>query len=212
MENFNLGNVSVMIVDDYAPMRKILISLFRELGINRLSQATGGAEALSLIKTNEPDVIILDAIMEPMDGIEFTRKVRAGEAGIDPFVPIIMVSGQTEMRHILKARDAGVTEFLAKPISARAMYARLCTVINSPRSFVRTETFFGPDRRRKAMPFEGADRRKSEHVYVSEEILGGMTAAAETRKAPVVPLKMPGDGSKWTTPGKASSKPKKIAK
>jgi len=212
MEKFNLSNVSVMIIDDYAPMRKILISLFRELGINRLSQATGGAEALNLIKTNEPDVIILDAIMEPMDGLEFTRKVRAGEAGIDPFVPIIMVSGQTEMRHILNARDAGVTEFLAKPISARAMYARLCTVISNPRLFVRTETFFGPDRRRKAQPFEGADRRGKQHVYASEDFQGDMAAAAEARKAPVVPLKMPGDGTKWTTSGKAPAKPKKIAK
>lgn len=212
MENFNLSNLSVMIIDDYAPMRKILISLFRELGINRLSQATGGAEALNLIKTNEPDVIILDAIMEPMTGVEFTRMVRAGEAGIDPFVPIIMVSGQTEMRHILKARDAGVTEFLAKPISARAMYARLCTVISSPRSFVRTATFFGPDRRRKAQPFEGADRRETEHVYLAEDLAGNIGAAAEARKAPVVPLKMPGDGTKWTTPGRTSGKPKKIAK
>jgi len=212
MEKFNLSNVSVMIIDDYAPMRKILISLFRELGINRLSQATGGAEALSLIKTNEPDVIILDAIMEPMDGLEFTRKVRAGEAGIDPFVPIIMVSGQTEMRHILKARDAGVTEFLAKPISARAMYSRLCNVISSPRPFVRTETFFGPDRRRKALPFEGADQRQTVHVYFSEDAAGVIATQAEARKAPVLPMKMPGDGSKWTKPVKTDGKPKKAAK
>jgi two-component system, chemotaxis family, chemotaxis protein CheY len=212
MENFNLGNISVMIIDDYAPMRKILMSLFRELGINRLSQATGGVEALKIIKTVEPDVIILDAIMEPMDGLEFTRKVRAGEAGIDPFVPIIMVSGQTEKRHILKARDAGVTEFLAKPISARAMYSRLCTIISSPRSFVRTETFFGPDRRRKALPFDGADRREKPHVYASEDPYNSFADQAKTWNAAVVPLKNPGDGKKWMKPGKPAGKSKKLAK
>ncbi len=208
MENLNLSNISLMIVDDYAPMRKILLSLFRELGIKRLSQATGGAEALRLIKGNEPDVIVLDAIMEPMDGLELTRKIRNGEAGIDPFVPIIMVSGQTELRHILKARDAGVTEFLAKPISARAMYARLCTVVANPRPFIRTETFFGPDRRRRALPYDGADRRQTQHVYVSEDPL----PAQEPKKAPVVAMKTPGDGTMWAKPKKPSGKAKKVAK
>ncbi|MBI1986710.1 MAG: response regulator [Rhodospirillales bacterium] len=211
MEKFNLGNVSILIIDDYAPMRKILLSLFRELGINRLSQATGGREALKLIKTVEPDVIILDAIMEPMDGLEFTRKVRSGEAGIDPFVPIIMVSGQTELRHIMKARDAGVTEFLAKPISARAMYSRICSVISNPRPFIRTATFFGPDRRRRALPYDGADRRGKLHVYAKEEPQEGIGIAADTRKAPVVPLKQPGDGKQWKAPAKPAGKTKKSA-
>jgi CheY-like chemotaxis protein len=211
MEKFNLSNISVLIVDDYAPMRKLLLSLFRELGINRLSQATGGREALKLVKTIEPDVIILDAIMESMDGLEFTRKVRAGEAGIDPFVPIIMVSGQTELRHIMKARDAGVTEFLAKPISARAMYARICSVISNPRPFIRTGSFFGPDRRRRALPYDGADRRGKLHVYAKEEAADGVDTSPLSHVAPVVPLKQPGDGAAWADPAKTAKKPKKSA-
>jgi CheY-like chemotaxis protein len=173
MDKFDLKNVSVLIIDDYAPMRKLVMSLLRELGIMRLSQAPSGEAALKVMKEFEPDIILADAIMEPMDGLEFTRKIREGEAGINPFVPIIMISGQAETRHILKARDAGVTEFLAKPISARAIYTRLCTVINNPRPFIRTPQFFGPDRRRIEAPFEGDDRRSKPHVYSKGDSKGG---------------------------------------
>lgn len=165
MENYNLQNLRVMVVDDYAPMRKLFFSLLRELGILNLSQSSDGKEAIKNLKEIEPDLIITDALMKPMDGLEFTRQIRQGKAEIDPFIPIIMVSGQTEMNFILKARDAGVTEFLAKPISARSVYLRICGVISRPRYFIRTEVFFGPDRRRQSSVIESDDRRETPHVY-----------------------------------------------
>lgn len=168
MENYNLENLKVMVVDDYSPMRKLLYSLLRELGINNLSQSSDGKEALKNLKNTEPDLIITDSLMEPMDGLEFTRKIRQGEAEIDPFIPIIMVSGQTEMHFILKARDAGVTEFLAKPISARSVYFRISNVISSPRSFIRTDAFFGPDRRRQPSVFGSDEQRETPHDYNAE--------------------------------------------
>ena len=169
MENYNLENLKILILDDHAPMRRILMSVLRELGLNRLTQSGNAVEALRGLSGIDPDLIITDALMEPMDGLEFTRKIREGEADIDPFVPIIMVSGQTEMKYIVKARDAGVTEFLAKPISARAVYMRICNVITSPRPFVRGADFFGPDRRRQGVVFGDDERRDTPHDYGREE-------------------------------------------
>ncbi|MCH7864457.1 MAG: response regulator [Proteobacteria bacterium] len=169
MENYNLENLKVLVLDDHAPMRRILMSLLRELGINRLTQSDNAVQALRSLQDTDPDLIITDALMEPMDGLEFTRKIREGEAGVDPFVPIIMVSGQAEMRFIIKARDAGITEFLAKPISARAVYMRICNVITSPRPFVRVADFFGPDRRRQGVVFGDDERRDTPHDYGREE-------------------------------------------
>jgi two-component system, chemotaxis family, chemotaxis protein CheY len=58
------------------------------------------------------------------------------------------------------ARDAGVTEFLAKPISAKALYNRILNVVAHPRPFIRTKTYFGPDRRRNTLnPYAGPERR-----------------------------------------------------
>ena len=169
MENYNLENLKILILDDHAPMRRILMSILRELGINRLSQSGNAVEALRGLQEVDPDLIITDALMEPMDGLEFTRQIREGEAGVDPFVPIIMISGQAEMKFIVKARDAGITEFLAKPISARSVYMRICSVISSPRPFIRVEDFFGPDRRRHEVVFGGDERRTKAHDYGGEE-------------------------------------------
>jgi len=87
--------------------------------------------------------------------------VRTDPESPDQFVPIIMLSGHTEKARVMQARDAGITEFMAKPIAARALYARMVAVIEHPRTFVKTASYFGPDRRRQDMPFPGPDRRST---------------------------------------------------
>jgi DNA-binding response OmpR family regulator len=72
-----------------------------------------------------------------------------------------MLTGHSEKRRVTVARDAGVTEFLAKPISAKALYQRILNVVVNPRPFVKTKSYFGPDRRRNVNPnYIGPERRK----------------------------------------------------
>ena len=63
---------------------------------------------------------------------------------------------------LVAARDAGITEFLAKPVSSKALYQRIVSVIANPRPFIKTKTYFGPDRRRNINPgaYTGPERRK----------------------------------------------------
>ena len=103
--------------------------------------------------------------MEPMNGIELVERIRAGEEDINPFTPIIMVSGLSDLAQIVKARDAGINEFLAKPVSAKMVYLRICSVIEHPRSFIKAETFSGPDRRRRLAQIDGEERRDGEYDY-----------------------------------------------
>jgi DNA-binding response OmpR family regulator len=71
----------------------------------------------------------------------------------------------------MEARDAGVHEYLAKPISARSLYSRINKIIAEPREFVQTKTFFGPDRRRRAVSFNGPERRKADlQVATPDEV------------------------------------------
>lgn len=87
--------------------------------------------------------------------------IRQPTTSVNPFVPIIMVSGHAERRRVIMARDAGVNEFLVKPISPKALYDRLLAVVAFPRPFIRTKTYFGPDRRRSAgSNYSGPERRK----------------------------------------------------
>ena len=108
-----------------------------------------------------PDIVITDWAMPIFDGLELTQMIRQPGANANPFVPIIMLSGHSEKKRVIAARDAGVTEFLAKPLSAKALYQRILNVVSNPRPFIKTKTYFGPDRRRSANAnYAGPERRK----------------------------------------------------
>ena len=169
MADLDLSDLRILIVDDYPPMRTILRIMLRALGIRDIGEASDGLSAIDEMKGFPADIVIADYRMLPMDGVKLTHRIRRGEGGIDPFTPVIMVSGYSEKSRIFQARDAGVTEFLGKPISATLLYYRLRAVIENPRPFIRSPDFFGPDRRRRSMPFEGPERRKIPYEYVGRE-------------------------------------------
>ena len=99
--------------------------------------------------------------MPIFDGLELVQMIRQPAANANPYVPIIMLTGHSEKHRVVRARDAGITEFLAKPISATALYERILNLIANPRPFIRTKTYFGPDRRRNAnVNYIGPERRK----------------------------------------------------
>ena len=106
------------------------------------------------------DLIFVDWRMERVDGLELVKRVRTGADSVNPYVPIIMVTGYADGARVKAARDAGVSDLLVKPISLAALAQRIGAVLNEPRPFIRTPGYFGPDRRRRALRFVGADRRK----------------------------------------------------
>ena len=144
-----LEDVKFLIVDDAAFMRAIIRQALADLHAGQVREAGDGEEALRLMETYVPDIIILDWEMKPMDGLEFTVRVRLSEDSPNVFTPIIMVSGHIGRGRIVAARDAGVNEFVVKPISTKSLFDRIQAVIERPRPFVRSKRYFGPDRRRK---------------------------------------------------------------
>jgi two-component system, chemotaxis family, chemotaxis protein CheY len=142
-------NLRALIVEDNGHMRTLLRNLLNAIGIKDVLEAPDGGAALALLQDRQCDIILSDMAMAPMDGIAFTQRIRNGESGANPYIPIIMVTGHTERHRVEMARDAGVTEFLAKPITTQNLCARLAGIVERPRAFVRTENYFGPDRRRK---------------------------------------------------------------
>jgi CheY-like chemotaxis protein len=153
-------HLQALVVEDNAHMRALLRSLLHALGIKNISEAMDGESGLRELRNRMPDLILTDLSMTPVNGIEFTRQVRTSQNSPNPYVPIIMVTGHTERPRVEAARDAGVTEFLAKPITVNNLISRLAEIVERPRPFVKCETYFGPDRRRrKAKDFTGPWRR-----------------------------------------------------
>jgi len=87
--------------------------------------------------------------------------VRQPSANANPYVAIIMLTGHSEKKRVTAAHDAGVTEFFAKPISARGLFQRIVNLVANPRPFIKPKIYFGPDRRRNVNPnYVGLERRK----------------------------------------------------
>ena len=158
-------NLKVLLVEDNTQMRILMRDLLAGIGFKQVLDAPNGEAAIALLRERKCNLILSDMAMQPMDGLEFTRRIRNGETGADPHVPIIMVTGHTERHRVEMARDAGVTEILAKPITIQNLHARLAEIVERPRAYIRTENYFGPDRRRRivgtyAGPWRRADDRK----------------------------------------------------
>ncbi len=161
MMGYRLDRLTVLVVDDNQHMRSLIRTILEALGVSSIIEAREGQHALEKLTSQQVDLIIVDWNMEPMDGLALTRHIRSAADSPDPFVPIVMLSGHTEKARVMQARDAGITEFMAKPVSARSLYARIVSIIENPRPFVRTKDYFGPDRRRQMLPFEGPERRQA---------------------------------------------------
>ena len=136
---YNLSHLKLLLVEDNPHMRTLIKEVLHAFGIRNIEQADDGAAAFERLKKYEADVVVIDWMMDRIDGIEFTQMVRMAPDSPNPFVPIIMLTGYTETQRVLEARDRGVTEFMAKPVSAKALYDRLVAVIERPRSFVRNK-------------------------------------------------------------------------
>lgn len=160
-----LDNINVMVIDDNKHMTSLIVDILAALGIKKVVGVSDAATAFKELQTFSADVIIVDWNMRPLDGLDFVRLVRTAKDSANPYVPIIMSSGYTEYRRVTEARDAGVNEYLAKPISAKALYQRFASIIDNPRPFVRTKRFFGPCRRRQNQgPPRGTDERRASEL------------------------------------------------
>lgn len=160
----NLDSLYVLVVDDNSHMRAIVVAILRGAGIGIVKEASDGADAMELMRAGAPDIVIVDLNMFPIDGLEFTKMTRTAVDSQFPFVPIIMMTGHTERSKVLEARDAGVNEIVAKPISAKTLLDRIVAVIKQPRGFIKTSSYTGPCRRRNSglKDYSGPRRRKSD--------------------------------------------------
>jgi len=163
MSGAGFEGLKALIVEDNAHMRSLLRALLNAIGIKEIAEAAHGQAAIDSLHERKSDLVLSDLAMKPMDGLEFARQVRNHQHSPNPFVPIIMITGHTEKHRVEEARDAGVTEFLAKPITAHNLFSRIAEIVERPRAFVRCDGYFGPDRRRRTIDnYAGPWRRKDD--------------------------------------------------
>ena len=177
--SYRLENLRILVVDDNAHTRQLLRAILNAIGIRAIEVAEDGIQGFDSFCRFDYDLVFTDCEMEPITGIDLTELIRTSSKSPNPYIPVIMISAYSDEARVQMARDHGVTEFLAKPFTVERLMERLETVIENPRPFVRTDSYFGPDRRRQQDQFYcGPERRKTE----LETVDGSMRELTEQQR------------------------------
>jgi two-component system, chemotaxis family, chemotaxis protein CheY len=155
-----LNQFSVMIIDDDQLVQKLVVDVLKNLGFGKTLRANDGKSALRALESSVVDFIFLDWRMPEMTGPEFIRLVRSGKSRVNPFIPIIMLTGNAEVHQVIEARNMGANDYLIKPFTVKQITKRIIELVDNPREFIAAPRYTGPCRRRKSVPPPGADRRK----------------------------------------------------
>ena len=163
MQAYDLTQLSILVLEKHLLIRKLLTDVFSKFGLPWVQCTADPRIAWDMFRQSPTDIILSDWT-EGLDGMAFLTKIRQDEDTPDPLVPVVVCAANTEYRHVCIARDKGMTEFLAKPVSARTIYSRICALVENNRPFIRVSEFFGPDRRRYLdEQYSGVNRRQGMH-------------------------------------------------
>lgn len=119
--------MKVLVVDDYATMRRIVRNLLRQSGYEDVQEASDGTDALYKLREEKFDLIIADWNMEPMGGLQLLKEVRADSklSGI----PFILVTAESKIENVIAAKQAGVSNYIVKPFNADTLKQKISSVI-----------------------------------------------------------------------------------
>jgi len=149
-----------VLIADHSPHMASLISvMLRSLGRKDIRETYDANRAMSELRRRAFGVLIIDDDLNGVDGVLFTKRLRACTDCQNRFLPVIMISAAPDAKRIAAARDAGVTEFLRKPFAANHLQTRLNSIETNPRGIIEANAYAGPDRRRKTIDVGENERR-----------------------------------------------------
>jgi two-component system chemotaxis response regulator CheY len=121
--------MSVLIVDDYKTMLRIVGNLLKQIGFKNIDEATDGGTALQKLRQKDYGLVISDWNMEPMTGLQLLKEMRAD--GKLKEVPFIMVTAESKTENVVAAKEAGVSNYIVKPFNAATLKGKLASVFGN---------------------------------------------------------------------------------
>lgn len=157
-----LAKLCVIVADRDFRTASLVQRILFSFGFRNLDITTNGESALALLRSRPYDIIVTEWNMAPVDGVTLIKAIRGAkdDKRIPRDIPILMLTARTDFESVAAARDAGVTEFVAKPFSAKTISNRIIQIIDNPRPFVESDEYVGPDRRRRGTPPAGIEERR----------------------------------------------------
>jgi len=120
-------SIRVLVVDDFATMRRILKNILKQLDFKNLVEADDGTTAWEVLEEQSIDLIISDWNMPKMSGIDLLKKVRASDKYKK--TPFLMVTAEAQKQNVLEAVQAGVSNYVVKPFTAEAIFEKLDKIL-----------------------------------------------------------------------------------
>ncbi len=116
-------DMTVLIVDDFATMRRIIRNILRDLEFKKILEAEDGTAAVDILKTQKVDLIISDWNMPKMTGLELLKWVRSNEETKD--LPFLMVTAEAQKENVIEAVKAKVSNYIVKPFTAQTLAEKI---------------------------------------------------------------------------------------
>lgn len=173
-----LADLRAIILNDNPHVQQIITLVLKSLGVRDQTCVETREAALAACAGEEPDVVILDAVLDGAEAFDFIRRLRDKERSFNAYVPIIVATGHTQLKIVRGAINAGAHEFVSFPISPSSLAKRLYSAVFMGRPFVTAEDYFGPDRRRYVDPkYAGPERRAGADAEAAQAKLAARAAA-----------------------------------
>ena len=159
----NLRDTVILIADSSSYLSMIVHGILRGFGATKILEVRDSLNVLQALSNQKFDVLLCDARLPPHGGLKLTHAIRRKTDNENRMMPILVMSSDTREAAIRRARDVGANMVIAKPMSPKSLYDRLAWIAFTPRQFIATATYFGPDRRFKIEGYpNGVGRRKSD--------------------------------------------------
>ena len=120
-------DLTVLVVDDFSTMRRIVRNILRELDFKNILEADDGSSALEVLRAQKVDLIVSDWNMPKMTGLELLKSVRSTEQTKD--IPFLMVTAEAQKENIVEAVKARVSNYIIKPFTAVTLSEKLAKIL-----------------------------------------------------------------------------------
>jgi two-component system chemotaxis response regulator CheY len=120
-------NLKILVVDDFATMRRIIRNLLQDLGFSNVSEADDGKTAWPMLQAGQFDLLVTDWNMPGMPGLDLLKAVRA-DARLAK-LPVLMLTAEAKREQIVEAAQAGVNGYVIKPFTAETLKAKLDKIL-----------------------------------------------------------------------------------
>lgn len=130
MRDIDFSKLTILVVEDQAYVRNLIVQLLHRLGVTQVLEESDGTGALNVLSASDPDLVLCDIKMRPVDGLQLLSAVRSGKNGIrNSRVPVVFLTSDSEHGTVMAAIEQEVDGYLIKPVSLTDLKAKIASVL-----------------------------------------------------------------------------------